>query len=830
MPHHHRRRCRRLGMECLEVRLAPAAVGMEAVFPPPAPTGQVVASEGTFATASLAADFAWLRDRYALDGAGQTVVVIDTGIAAEHLALARDGAPVVVGGYDFSGTGDPDFDDEPPNGSHGTHVAGILASQDTRAPGLVPGVDLIALRVFETSGRASVANVEEALSWVHLHRNDFRYPVTTVNISLGLEQNDPVASNTAPFEDELSLLESDGIVVVAAAGNSFLTYQTPGLNYPASSATVVAAMSTDGRGNLSYYSQRSETAIAAPGQSVLSTVPDYLGNGNGIDDDFVRFSGTSMAAPAVSAAAVVVRQAASQAGRNLSPREIRDTLFATADPIYDPITQATYKRLNVVRAVESVLPADMFGDTPATAGSIDPYLTVTPDGIQGTWNGTLGNGDRDYFTWTPPGAGRLEVTLESPLSAAEWLLPDGRLLSADGQAWTFDTAKNTPISFALITGDGVVPGAYRVRMTWAPAPSEPIGSYRQASVTVIGRQTTFTVTATLDGWLSVDARFDAIAGDVDLEVFDAAGDRIGGSYGLTGVERVDVPARAGETYTIQLISMGNAPVPVRLTTANVLRREGDQVAVVGTENADTIRIDAGDLVSDGSLVVHFGDLAYHLAPMNGSPNWHVTIDSGGGDDRLELVGSAGQDFVDMQVGNTRWTSSGLTLEAEGFLFQSAVGGGGDDVASLYDTPGDDHYKARPFSASLEPRDGAGYRIDVDGFRYIHAYKTAGGIDVAELFDSPGDDRFIATPIYGRLFSDDYVVRAKFFDYVHAYASEGIDTATLYAASVAASVDRYRLFTKITDVAGLRRAKYFDAVHVRQVEDSDRLYPTVRTND
>ncbi|RMF96114.1 MAG: hypothetical protein D6741_11075 [Planctomycetota bacterium] len=822
MPHHHRRQTRRLGMECLEDRLAPAVVGPQAALAtPPDPIVPFSSSEAGLSPGTLSADFASLRDRYGLDGTGQTVVVIDTGVAADHLALQRSGTTVVVGGYDFSGTGDPDFDDDPPNGSHGTHVAGILASQDQQAPGLVPGVDLIALRVVEASGRASITNVEEALSWVHLHRNDFRFPVTTVNISLGLEQNASAASSTAPFEDELALLEADGIVVVAAAGNSFLTYQTPGLNYPASSSVVIAAMSSDGRGNLSYYSQRSTTAIAAPGQSVLSTVPDYLGNSNGIDDDFVRFSGTSMAAPAISAAAVVVRQASEQAGRSPTPEDIRDILFATADPLYDPITQATYKRLNVVRAVESILPADAFGDTPEAAGSLDQFLAPSADGLAGQWNGTLGKGDRDYFSWTPPGRGRLEVAVGGDLPGAEWLLPDGRRLAADTQTWTIATAENTPISFALVAADGVAPGAYRIQMKWTPAPPEPVGSYRQESVTAIGRQTTLPVAATLDGQLTVEARFDASDGDVDLEVFDTAGNRVGGSYGLTGVERVDFLASAGETYTVQLITVGNTPVPVRLITANVLRRDGDQVVVVGTSETDTIRIDAADLPADGSLGLQIGDLSYRLVPANGSPNWNVTIDSGGGNDRLELVGSAAQDFVDLERGKARWTSDGLTLRAEGFFFQSVVGGGGDDVASLFDTPGDDHYTARPFAASMTPREGNEYRIDVTDFRYIHAYKTAGGVDVAELFDSPGDDRFIAKPTYGRLFSDDYVVRAKFFDYVHAYAGEGNDTATLYAAA-AASVEWYPVFTKVTDVTGLRRAKYFDAVHVKRAKESPTL--------
>ena len=41
----------------------------------------------------------------------------------------------------------------------------------------------------------------------------------------------------------------------------------------------------------------------------MSTVPDYAGNGNHVNDDFARYSGTSMASPYVAAAAVLMRQA-----------------------------------------------------------------------------------------------------------------------------------------------------------------------------------------------------------------------------------------------------------------------------------------------------------------------------------------------------------------------------------------------------------------------------------------------------------------------------------------------------------------------------------------
>ena len=83
------------------------------------------------------------------------MVVIDTGIAYDHLALGGGfGAGYrVVGGFDFTEEYDADPYDDGPMGSHGTHVAGIIASSDGTNPGVAPGVDLVALRVFNDDGR-----------------------------------------------------------------------------------------------------------------------------------------------------------------------------------------------------------------------------------------------------------------------------------------------------------------------------------------------------------------------------------------------------------------------------------------------------------------------------------------------------------------------------------------------------------------------------------------------------------------------------------------------------------------------------------------------------
>ncbi|HUE69621.1 MAG TPA: S8 family serine peptidase [Pirellulaceae bacterium] len=314
-----------------------------------------------------------VRD-YGFTGDGQTVVVIDSGIAYDHVALGGGygSGYQVVGGWDFA-ENDADPYDDGPGGFHGTHVAGIIGASDTRYGGLASGVDLVALRVFDDQGNGYFSWVEQALQWVHQRRNAFANPITTVNLSLGSQWNSASLPKWAMLEDELKQLEQDGIFVAVSAGNSFQQYNAAGLSYPAVSEYVVPVASVDASGNLSRFSQRHDRVLAAPGERITSTVPDHYYGGDGIKNDFGAASGTSMAAPYVAAASVLVRQAMQAAGQMIvTPDGIYEHLRTTADSVYDSVTQSTYRRVNLERALESLQGSDQ--------PSLPSYITIGPGG------------------------------------------------------------------------------------------------------------------------------------------------------------------------------------------------------------------------------------------------------------------------------------------------------------------------------------------------------------------------------------------------------------------------------------------------------------------
>ena len=307
---------------------------------------------------------AQLAAQYGLDGTGQTIAVIDSGIAFDHVALGGGYGEgyQVVGGYDFAEDDANPYDDGP-TGFHGTHVAGIIGSNDLEYQGVASGADLVALRVFDDAGTNQLEWVEEALQWVHDNQYSFENPITTVNLSLGTS---PGEEYQAILEDEFAQLEADGIFISVAAGNSFDEQYSSELAYPASSSSVVPVASVSNEGELSDFSQRASNVLVAPGEGIVSTVPESLFFG-AKSDPFVGASGTSQAAPYVAGVSALLRQANEIVGtENIDQDLLYDQLFDTADQVFDSVTGSYYAQVNLQAALESVFAGSTTSDANQT--------------------------------------------------------------------------------------------------------------------------------------------------------------------------------------------------------------------------------------------------------------------------------------------------------------------------------------------------------------------------------------------------------------------------------------------------------------------------------
>ncbi len=320
----------------------------------------------------------------AINGAGVTTVIIDTGIDLNHPFFGPDAdqdgiADRIVFQYDFA-DGDANAGDV---AGHGSHVSGLIASQDAMYYGVAPGADIIALKVFEDSGKGYFSYLEQALQWVIA--NQETYHIGVVNLSLGDGGFWTDTFSRYGLGDELAALADMNVIVVAAAGNYYASRL--GLAYPASDPAVIAVGATwamdfggpwristgatdyvTGVDHICAFSQRDGDLldVFAPGAR--------LNNANaagGVN----TMQGTSQAAAFVSGIATLSQQIALQElGRGLTTAEFALLLQETSDIIIDGDdevdnvlnTGLEFGRINFLALAERIL---SFNENPADGGS-----------------------------------------------------------------------------------------------------------------------------------------------------------------------------------------------------------------------------------------------------------------------------------------------------------------------------------------------------------------------------------------------------------------------------------------------------------------------------
>jgi subtilisin family serine protease len=700
------------------------------------------------------------RAAYGLTGRGQTVAVIDTGIAFTHNALGGGWGARVVGGWDYAENDFNPFDD--PAGSHGTHVAGIIGNSDAANPGVATGVDLVALRVFADNGSGYFSWVENALRWVYQNRFAFRSPITTVNISLGAVYNGTSAPLWSQLEDEFDQLESVGVFVAVAAGNDFASWRAPGLSYPAASPHVVPVSAVDAGGFLASFSQRLDRVIAAPGVSIRSTIPDYYGNQNNIGDDWASYSGTSMASPYVAGAAVLIREAMLFAGRtNITQDDIYQVMAYTADWVYDPATALNYRRLNMQRALDYIMPLDDYGSTAATARALGTIAATAS--FTGRIERTT---DHDFFTFTAAATGTVDFAASaSHYLALGWQVagPGGTNVTHTGSGLSLNVVAGQTYTIDLRTTAGV--GIYSVTATTGIASSElGMVDFREVNDQPVSGEAWYSFTTARGGALTIEALLTQAGGNVDLNVYNANYQLIATSA-RNGNERLDMAAAAGQRFYVQLLGT-NSDVSLRI--ANLIGQSGSTLYIYGTAGNDTVTFSAG---------------ITHRLTLNGIQyafNWQTIsnffIDGLGGSDTMTMNGTTILDTGVIRPAAASMFASWYGAHASRFENLTMNAGGAGDTVQFFDSPGNDQFYADPASATFT---GAGVTNVAAGFGRVEAQAT-GGNDQALFEDSQYTDTFIASSTYAALIGPGFYNLVLGFDSTQAISGHGgSDTATLF---------------------------------------------------
>ncbi|MCS7302058.1 MAG: S8 family serine peptidase [Bacteroidota bacterium] len=194
---------------------------------------------------------------------------------------------------------------------HGTAVSALIAAKPTDSSGftgLAFDAQIMVLRAFDLTGIGDEDDIAAAIVYAVLNG------ARIINCSFG----DIVRSTLIATAIELA--RAADVVVVASAGNSGSNLP----HYPSDEVGVLSIGAATSRGQATAFSSYSERLfLLAPGQSIVTAVP-----GGG----FQQYSGTSFAAPLVSATVALLQARAPW----LTAEQIRTILATTADSPTEP--------------------------------------------------------------------------------------------------------------------------------------------------------------------------------------------------------------------------------------------------------------------------------------------------------------------------------------------------------------------------------------------------------------------------------------------------------------------------------------------------------------
>lgn len=265
-------------------------------------------------------------------------VVLDTGVQLQHedlspnawvnpLEIAGNGVDDDGNGFvdDVNGWNFYDGDNQTFNPgvdiSHGTHVAGSIGAAGNNGIGVTGvawQVKLMSLKFLGGSqGKGSTSNAVRGINYAIDMRNR-GINVRVINASWG------GGGESQSLRQAIADANNAGILFVCSAGNNGDDLDVlPG--FPAAysidlpNAVSVAAVGLDS--SLASFSNfgHGSVSVAAPGVSILSTVPG----------SYAHFNGTSMAAPYVSGIAVLLWSNEP----TLTPAQVKQRIVDTSEPL-----------------------------------------------------------------------------------------------------------------------------------------------------------------------------------------------------------------------------------------------------------------------------------------------------------------------------------------------------------------------------------------------------------------------------------------------------------------------------------------------------------------
>jgi subtilisin family serine protease len=248
----------------------------------------------------------------------------------------RSGFPFDSTGGDYLEWDNDPFDD---NG-HGSYVAGAAAAETNNFLGIAgaaPGIKVLNIRAFDPNGYGEEDDVAAAILYA------VQMGAKVINMSFGDK------SFSFVLRDVIKYAYSQNVVLVASSGN----VNTDQPHYPSGYTEVISVgNSTENDFVASNSSWGSTLDLVAPGTFIKTT---------GKNGSYVSVSGTSLAAPFVSAAAALILSK-----QNYTNEEVRQILKSTTDDIAAPgwDLRSGAGRLNIFKALSVTAPSVIRFDYP----------------------------------------------------------------------------------------------------------------------------------------------------------------------------------------------------------------------------------------------------------------------------------------------------------------------------------------------------------------------------------------------------------------------------------------------------------------------------------
>ncbi|MGH3165573.1 MAG: S8 family peptidase [Trebonia sp.] len=420
-------------------------------------------------------------------GAGVTVGFLADGIDTGNVNFMRAGRSVITDYEDFGGAGIS----APTPGGTAFADANAIAGQgeatynaqgfsalspatpcDLRIEGTAPGADLVALKVFGSTGvtttSAYLQGIDYAVAVDHVNVLDESFgadPFPDVtSLDAVREFNDAATAagttvvvaggDAGPFSVASTPAADPGVISVGATTDSRFYAQT---GYAAASLFARHGWLNDNISSLSSggYTQPGGTVdMVAPGDlsfasctadtSMYSGCVNFLGQPSGLEEA----GGTSESASEVAGAAALVIQAYQKAhqGDTPSPAAVKQILTSTATDLGAPATEQGSGLLNSLKAVELAAGnRQPPGETLRLSSS--QLNAVAPAGTKESWPVTVTN----------TGAAPQTVALAGRTSGASRVIKSGSVTLSDKSSrhftsWTGAAGNYGTISFTVPPG------------------------------------------------------------------------------------------------------------------------------------------------------------------------------------------------------------------------------------------------------------------------------------------------------------------------------------------------------------------------------------------